>query len=77
MSELDEALLKLRAKMVIRKATQQLSTCSDEDRRTGLAMRAFFLGQEYSTAEINPFQYIEHPLQEILVKSFRRGCSMS
>jgi len=77
MSEIEESLLKFRAKMVIHKASQQLSTCSEEDRITGLSLRAYYLGCEHSSAEINPFQYFEHPLQETLIRSFDRGISTS
>lgn len=75
MSELEESLLKFRAKMVIRKASQQLSTCSDDDLIAGLALRAFYFGCENSSAEINPFQYFDHPLKETLIQSFNRGIS--
>ena len=75
MAELDKALLRLRASMVLKAAEQKLKRCSDEDRRTGLTLRAYYLGREFSGAEVNPFTEMDHPNKEELVHGFSMGAS--
>ena len=72
-SELEDALMCLRATIVLRNTEAKLRSCSDNDVRTGLAIKAYYLGQEYPNAKINPFEKMEHQFKKDLVDGFLSG----
>ena len=73
MTEIDEALLRLRARMILKQAERKLRYCSDDDKKTGMSIRAYYLGREFPNADVNPFALLEHPFQDDLVKGFSIG----
>jgi len=75
MIDIDESLLRLRAKMVLKHAERKLRTCSDEEKKTGFSLRAYYLGREFPKAKSNPFASVEHPFQKSLMDSFCLGVS--
>lgn len=75
MTEIDEALLRLRARMILKQAEKKLRYCSEDDKKTGMSIRAYYLGREFPNADVNPFVLLEHPFQDDLVKGFSIGVS--
>lgn len=75
MTEIDEALLCLRARMILKQAEKKLRYCSEDDKKTGMSIRAYYLGREFPNADVNPFVLLEHPFQDDLVKGFSIGAS--
>lgn len=75
MTDLDEALMRLRARMVIRNTEIKLRKCTEEERKTGLSIQAYYLGQAFSGSRINPFNDIDHPCKAELVSGFLTGVS--
>ncbi|MFC1337412.1 MAG: hypothetical protein G8D91_22355 [gamma proteobacterium symbiont of Clathrolucina costata] len=75
MANLEDSLLRLRARMVIKQVERKLRFRSEDERRTGLSIRAYYLGREYPNARTNPFSQIEHPFRDDLVKGFSDGTS--
>ena len=76
MSDLDDSLLRLRAKMILRRTEDNFRRCSEEEKRKGLSIRAYYLGCEYRQSEMNPFQDIQHPFHDDLVVSFSHGSGL-
>jgi len=76
MDRLENALLRLRAAMVIKQVEKRLKFCPEGEKRTGLSIRAFYLGQEHKNAGINPFSDIDHRYKDDLVKGFSDGSTV-
>lgn len=75
MTELDEALLRLRARIIVKQAEKKFRYCSEDDKKTGISIRAYYLGCEFPNADVNPFVLLEHPFVDELVKGFWIGAS--
>lgn len=70
----DEGLLKLKARMMLRKIDGIKRVLADTYVST-LSYRAFNLGKENESSTYNPFCEIEHEFQQELISSYALGAT--
>ena len=73
MIEAQRSILLLHAKSVLRKAEEQLNSCKYEEKKSGFALRAYYLGRKYQGADYNPFSEVDHQFQKDMEESYDLG----
>jgi hypothetical protein len=68
MCDINEALLRLRASMILKEVELKVRYSSEEDKKSVFMIRAYYLGKEFPNAALNPFLDLEHPFRDDLVE---------